>query len=82
MTHQANQRPIIGSIHHDNSGSSRVVLNIVGDKVLLEYASGTVASVDVENWQQLQPQIAVYKADSTTRGDQQWTREGKQRTGA
>jgi hypothetical protein len=37
-----------------------VVLNVVGDKVLLEYANGTVASLDARNWQQLQPQIAAY----------------------
>jgi hypothetical protein len=37
-----------------------VVLNVVGDKVLLEYANGTVTSADASCWQQLEPQIAVY----------------------
>jgi hypothetical protein len=60
MAQQSNHRPIVGSIYHDQSGSSLMVLNIVGDKVLLEYANGTVTTVDVKNWQQLQPQIAVY----------------------
>ena len=54
------QRPIVGGIYRDKSGSSLVVLNVVGDKVLLEYANGTVTSVDTSNWQQLQPQIAAY----------------------
>jgi hypothetical protein len=56
----SDQQPVIGGIYHDKSGGSLVVLNIIGDKVLLEYASGTITSVDVKNWQQLQPQIAVY----------------------
>jgi hypothetical protein len=55
-----NPQPVVGGIYHDESGSSLVVLGIVSDKILLEYASGTVTSVDVEHWQQLQPQIAVY----------------------
>jgi hypothetical protein len=56
----SNPQPVVGGIYHDKSGSSLMVLNIVADKILLEYASGTVTSVDVDNWQQLQPQIAVY----------------------
>jgi hypothetical protein len=56
----SNQRPVFGGIYHDKSGSSLVVLNIGGDKVLLEYANGTITRVDARNWQQLQPQIAVY----------------------
>jgi hypothetical protein len=30
------------------------------DKVLLEYASGTVSTIEVNMWQKLQPQITVY----------------------
>ena len=56
----SSQRPIAGNICRDNSGSSLVVVNVVGGKVLLEYASGTITTVEVENWQQLQPRIAVY----------------------
>ena len=37
-----------------------MVLKIVGDRVLLYYANGIVTSVDAKNWQQLQPQTAVY----------------------
>lgn len=56
----SNPQPVVGSIYRDQSDSSFMVLNIAADKVLLAYASGAVTSVDVENWQQLQPQIAVY----------------------
>jgi hypothetical protein len=56
----SSQRPVVGGIYHDKSDSSFVVLSIIDDEVLLEYASGTVTAVDVENWQKLQPQIAVY----------------------
>ena len=37
-----------------------MVLKIAGDRVLLYYANGTVTSVNAKNWQQLQPQTAVY----------------------
>jgi hypothetical protein len=56
----SSQRPVIGGIYHDKSNSSFVVLSIIDDKALLEYASGDVTSVDIENWQRLQPQTAVY----------------------
>ena len=54
------QRPVVGGIHHDKSGRSLVVLSIVDDKVLLEYASGAISTIEVNLWQKLQPQIAVY----------------------
>ena len=60
MKQHSNQQPVVGGIYHDKSGSSLVVLNIVGGKALLEYANGTVTSIDTKNWQQLQPQVAVY----------------------
>ena len=56
----SNQRPVVGGIYHDKSGRSLVVLSIVDDKVLLEYASGAVSTIEVNLWQKLQPQIAVY----------------------
>ena len=56
----SNQQPAVGSIYHDKTDGSFVVLKIAGGKILLEYASGTVTSLDAEHWQQLQPQIAVY----------------------
>ena len=55
-----NQQPVLGGIYHDKSGSSFMVLKIVGDRVLLYYANGIVTSVNAKNWQQLQPQIAIY----------------------
>jgi hypothetical protein len=54
------QHPVVGGIYRDMSGSSLVVVNVVGGKVLLEYANGTVTSVDARNWQQLHPQASVY----------------------
>ena len=56
----SDQQPVVGGIYHDKSGNSLVVLNIVGGKVLLEYANGSVTSIDAKNWQQLEPQLAVY----------------------
>lgn len=56
----SSQRPVIGGIYHDKSGRILVVLSIIDDKVLLEYASGTVSTIEVNTWQKLQPQIAVY----------------------
>jgi hypothetical protein len=58
MKQDPNQRPVLGGIYHDKSGSRFMVLKIVDDRVLLYYASGTVTSVDTKNWHQLQPQIA------------------------
>jgi hypothetical protein len=60
MKQHSNQQPVVGSIYHDKSDRSFTVLKILGDKILLEYASGTVTSIDAKNWQQLQPQVAVY----------------------
>ena len=60
MKQHSEQQPVVGGIYRDKSGGSLVVLNVVGDKVLLEYASGIVTSIDAKNWQQLQPQIAAY----------------------
>ena len=60
MKEHSEQQPVVGGIYRDKSGSSLVVVNVVGGKVLLEYANGAVTSVDIGNWQQLHPQIAVY----------------------
>jgi hypothetical protein len=57
---QSSQRPVVGGIYHDKSGRSLVVLSILDDKVLMEYASGTVSTIEVNMWQKLQPQIAIY----------------------
>jgi hypothetical protein len=60
MEQHPEQQPVVGHIYRDKSGSSLVVVNVAGGKVLLEYANGTVTSVDDWNWQQLHPQISAY----------------------
>jgi hypothetical protein len=60
MKQHSKKQPVIGGIYRDKSGSSLVVVNVVGGKVLLEYANGTVTSVDARNWQRLRPQTAIY----------------------
>ena len=60
MKLHSEQQPVVGGIYRDKTGSSLVVVNIIGGKVLLEYANGTVTSVDAGNWHQLCPQISVY----------------------
>jgi hypothetical protein len=60
INQHSKQRPVVGGIYRDKSGSSLVVLNVVGDKILLEYANGTVASVNARNWQQILPQNAPF----------------------
>jgi hypothetical protein len=59
INQHSKQQPIIGGIYRDKSGSSLVVLSIVGGKILLEYADGTVAIVNARNWQQILPQNAA-----------------------
>jgi hypothetical protein len=54
------QQPVVGGIYRDKSGSSLLVLSIIGGKVLMEYANGTVARVNTRNWQRIRPQSAVY----------------------
>ena len=53
INQHSTQRPVIGGIYRDKSGSSLVVLSVVGGKILLEYANGTVASVNARKWQQI-----------------------------
>jgi hypothetical protein len=55
----SSHQPVIGGIYYDKSGRSLVVLSIVNNKVLLEYADGAASIIDVKNWQQLHPHIAV-----------------------
>ena len=52
--------PVVGGIYRDKSGSSLVVLTVVGNEALLEYANGTIATIDVANWQMLQPWPALF----------------------
>lgn len=54
------QQPVVGGIYRDKSGSSLVVVNIVGNKALLEYANGKILTIDVNNWSLLYPQSAVF----------------------
>jgi len=60
MAQHSGQRPIVGGIYRDKSGSSLVVVNVVGNKVLLEYANGTITTIDVSNWPLLKPRTAAY----------------------
>ena len=60
MKQHTEQQPVVGYIYRDKSGSSLVVVNVAGGKVLLEYANGTITSIDYRNWQQLHPQISAY----------------------
>ncbi len=54
------QQPVVGGIYRDKTGSSLVVVNVAGNKVLLEYANGTITTVDINNWQLLHPESAAY----------------------
>jgi hypothetical protein len=54
------EQPVVGGIYRDRTGSSLVVVNVVGNKVLLEYANGTITTVDIDNWQLLYPELAAY----------------------
>ena len=60
MKQHYEQHPVVGGIYRDKSGSSLVVVDVVRGQVLLEYANGTITSVDDRNWQLLHPQISVY----------------------
>jgi hypothetical protein len=53
------EQPVVGGIYRDKTGSSLVVVNVVGNNVLLEYANGTITTVDINNWQLLYPQLAA-----------------------
>ena len=56
----SSQRPIVGGIYRDNSGSSLVVVNVVGNKVLLEYANGSITTIDINKWPLLKPKSATF----------------------
>ena len=60
MKQHSKQRPVVGGTYRDKSVCSLMVMNVVGDRVLPEYANGNVTSVDARNWQQIHPQTAVY----------------------
>jgi hypothetical protein len=60
MKQQPKLQPVVGGIYRDKSGSSLAVVNVVGDKALLEYANGTITTIDVTDWQLLHAESAVY----------------------
>ena len=60
MAQLISQRPIVGGIYRDNSDSSLVVVNVVGNKVLLEYANGSITTIDVNKWPLLKPKSAAF----------------------
>jgi hypothetical protein len=51
---------VAGGIYRDKSGESFVVLHILGQEALLEYASGWITCIDIDRWSQLHPQPAVF----------------------
>ncbi|MGB7933642.1 MAG: hypothetical protein WCH04_15720 [Gammaproteobacteria bacterium] len=60
MKQHSKQQPVVGSIYRDKSGSSLMVVNVVGGKILLEYANGIITTIDVNNWQLLHPRPALF----------------------
>jgi hypothetical protein len=60
MKQHSLQRPAVGGIYRDKSGSSLMVVNIVGKEILLEYANGAVTTIDKNNWYLLQPRPALF----------------------
>ena len=52
--------PIIGGIYSDESERSFAFLNVSNNIALLEYADGTLATVELHHWQQLRPRQAMY----------------------
>ena len=52
--------PVVGGIYRDKSDNSLVVLTVVGNEALLEYANGTITTIDVNDWQLLQSRAALF----------------------
>lgn len=52
--------PLIGGIYRDDSERSFAVLTISTNVALLEYADGTLATVELHHWQQLRPRQAIF----------------------
>jgi hypothetical protein len=52
--------PVVGGIYRDKSDSSLVVLTVVDNEALLEYANGTITTIDVTNWRLLQFRPALF----------------------
>ena len=60
MSQLSSQQPIVGGIYRDKSGSSLVVVNVVGNRILLEYANGSITTIDVSKWRLLKPKSAAF----------------------
>ena len=54
------EHPLIGGIYRDDSERSFAVLNISNNVALLEYADGTLTTVELHNWPQLCPRQAIF----------------------
>ena len=54
------EHPVIGGIYRDESERSFAVLNISENVALLEYADGTLTTVELHYWHQLDPRRAVF----------------------
>jgi hypothetical protein len=60
VTRHQLEHPVVGGIYRDKSGQSLAVLSIVGDEALLEYADGSITTIEVSHWPLLHPQPAVF----------------------
>jgi hypothetical protein len=60
VARHSKHQPVVGGIYRDKSGSSLVVVSVVGDKALLEYANGNITTIDVNSWPLLHPQSAAF----------------------
>ena len=54
------EHPLIGGIYRDDSERSFAVLSISNNVALLEYADGTLTTVQLHNWPQLCPRQAIF----------------------
>ena len=58
-----------------------MVVNVVGNRVLLEYANGTITTIDVSKWSLLKPETATCQGYSERQGKIVDQRTGQPRTG-
>lgn len=57
--HSANDaaaNPRVGEIYRDRSNRSLVVLTLIGNDALVEYADGTLTRFNAHEWRMLKPQ--------------------------
>jgi hypothetical protein len=54
------EHPVIGGIYRDELERSFAVLNISDNAALLEYADGTLTTVELLQWPKLHPKEAIF----------------------